>query len=145
MPFEGSIDPEVHLCFGDIRVDSHENPSMLQVVIKCSKMDLYRLKMTLYIGITNSELCPILAVMDYMLARDPLFMWQDSRYLTCDCFVQVVRKALTTAEIEAKNYAGHSFRIGAATTAAQCGLQESTIKMLGRWPSSAYLLYIKTH
>ena len=54
MPSEGSFDPEVHLCFGDIRVDSHENPSMLQVVIKCSKTDPYRLGVTLYIGITNT-------------------------------------------------------------------------------------------
>ena len=58
--------------------------------------------------------------------------------------MQVVRKALMAAGLEAVNYAGHSFRIGAATTAAQCGLPESTIKLLGRWQSSAYMLYIKT-
>ena len=29
-------------------------------------------------------------------------------------------------------------------TASQCGVAEATIKMLGRWESSAYLLYIKT-
>ena len=39
---------------------------------------------------------------------------------------------------------GHSFQIGAATTAAACGLPESLIKTLGRWESSAYMLYIRT-
>ena len=39
MPSERQFDSEVHLCLGDIRVDSHEKPSMLQVVIKCSKTD----------------------------------------------------------------------------------------------------------
>ena len=38
----------------------------------------------------------------------------------------------------------HSFRIGAATTAALQGMHESLIKTLGRWESSAYLTYIKT-
>ena len=43
-----------------------------------------------------------------------------------------------------KEYAGHSFRIGMATTASHQGVSEATIKMLGRWESSAYLRYIKT-
>ena len=65
-------------------------------------------------------------------------------YLTCENFVQAVREALVAAGIESDNYAGCSFRIGAATTAAQCGIQELTIKMLGHWQSAAYMLYIKT-
>ena len=37
-----------------------------------------------------------------------------------------------------------SFCIGAATTAARCGIPDSTIKMFGQWESSAYMLYIRT-
>ena len=44
------------------------------------------------------------------------------------------------AEKDSHKYAGHSYRIGAATTASLCGIQDSTIKMLGRWQSSAYTL-----
>ena len=40
-------------------------------------------------------------------------------------------------------YAGHSRRIGAATTAAARGLEDSTIQMLCRWKSLAYLEYIR--
>ena len=47
-----------------------------------------------------------------------------------------VRLALLRANLPADNYAGHSFRIGATTTAASSGIEDSTIQTLGRWQSS---------
>ena len=74
-----------------------------------------------------------------------LFQFKDGRNLTKDRFIKKVRDLLQKG-VDASKYTGHSFRIGAATTASQCGISEATIKMLGRWESSAYLhvLYIKT-
>jgi len=62
--------------------------------------------------------------------------------MTKDYFVTAVRAALSEAGFDDRNYAGHSFRIGATTTAAQQGLQDSLIKTLGRWQSSAYTRYV---
>ena len=42
------------------------------------------------------------------------------------------------------NYSGHSFHIGAATTAASQGLPDHLIKILGRWSSDAYQRYSRT-
>ena len=50
---------------------------------------------------------------------------------------------LGSSGVEASKYSGHSFRIGAATTAASAGIEDSLIKTLGRWESTAYLLYIR--
>jgi len=68
-----------------------------------------------------------------------LFKWQSGKFLTRAVFVDKLRSALTAAGYSAEKYAGHSF-----TTAAQCGMEDSLIKTLGRWESSAYTRYIRT-
>ena len=73
-----------------------------------------------------------------------LFQFKDGRNLTKDRFITNVRDLLQKPGVDAKKYAGHSFRIGAATTASQCAIGEAMIKMLGRWESSGYFLYTKT-
>ena len=55
-----------------------------------------------------------------------------------------MRAALEKAGYPASKYAGHSFKIGAATTVGRCGIPESLIKTLGRWESTAYMCYMRT-
>ena len=73
-----------------------------------------------------------------------LFRFQDERLLTPTRFTGKLREALEALGLQSKHYAGHCFRIGAATTAAERGLEDSLIKALGRWESMAYLLYVRT-
>lgn len=54
-----------------------------------------------------------------------------------------MRGALEAMGVPQQQYAGHSFRIRAATTAAQAGIQNSMIQTLGRWRSTAFLQYIR--
>ena len=54
-----------------------------------------------------------------------------------------VQTALAEAGVAMKNYAGHIFCIGAATTAAAVGLEDSVIRLLGRWRSSYYNRYVQ--
>ncbi len=86
--------------------------------------------------------------MNYLLIRGsgpgPLFRFQDGKPLTRARLVDQVREALHRAGIDGALYSGHSFRSGAATTAAKVGVEDSAIKILGSWQSRAYQLYIKT-
>ena len=58
-------------------------------------------------------------------------------------FITELRNILMVMGLPQDQFAGHSFRIGAATTAALAGVEDSTIKMLGRWHSAAFLRYIR--
>ena len=145
---ESSFDPGANLCFSDIAIDDPEKPTILRVRIKESKTDPFREGVDVYLGRTNKDLCPLEAILPYLAIRGDkqgfLFQLKDGRPLTKDQFVSRVRKLLHQSGVDPKKYAGHSFRIGAATTASRQGISEATIKMLGRWESSAYLRYIKT-
>ena len=128
----------------DVSVDSIKNPSVVKVRIKASKTDQFRRGVDIYVGRTHNQLCPVEALMTYVARRGkqqgPFFRFEDNRLLTEDRFISKVREALTQAGINAK---GHSFRIGAATMAGRKGLSSEKIQTLGRWESSAYLLYIR--
>ena len=148
IPSDKGYDPGAHLSFPDIAVDNVVNPSTMQIRLKSSKTDPFRKGVDLYVGRTNNDLCPISAMTAYLSIRGggdgPLFHFLNGKPLTRERFVSKVREALSTAGIEETKFAGHSFRIGAATTAAQCGINDATIQLLGRWESMAYLLYVRT-
>ena len=55
----------------------------------------------------------------------------------------VVRQLLQGTGFNQAHYSSHSFRIGAATTAAAAGLPGSLIKTLGCWKSNAYESYVQ--
>ena len=142
------FDPSACLTPQDVAVDKHSNPSMLRVHLQQSKTDPFRHGVDIYLGRTDSTLCPVAAILAYVATRPavpgPFFMYRDGSPLTRDKLVTAVRKALTKAGLDHSGYSGHSFRIGAATSAARAGLSDPLIKMLGRWESAAYQRYIQT-
>ena len=74
----------------------------------------------------------------------PFFRFCNGQPLTRPRLVIEVKRALTRAGVNSDHYSGHSFRSGAATAAAERGVEDATIKMLGQWKSSAYQLYVRT-
>jgi len=148
IPSASGYDSSVHLSQGDVRVDNTARPQYLEVRIKASKTDPFRKGVSVYLGKGCEDLCPVTAILNYMVQRGsvagPFFQFSNGNVLTRERFVTAVRSALAATGFNSSHYAGHSFRIGAATTAAQRGIQDSLIKTLGRWESSAYTVYIRT-
>ena len=147
VPSINSYDPTTHLSMSDVAFDHPSNPTAMFVTIKCSKTDPFRKGITLALGRTNRPLCPVAAMAAYLhnrgMTAGPLFRFKDGEPLTRKIFVAWVKSGLSKAGIDQKDYNGHSFRIGAATTAASKGMEDSIIKTLGRWESTAYLRYVK--
>ena len=148
VPSASNFDASCHLTLNDLSVDDPRNPKAICINLKQSKTDPFRRGIQVFIGATNDRLCPVAALMAYLTMRDkststPLFKFQNNEPLSRDRFVMEVRKALREAGIDQSKYAGHSFRIGAATEAAARGLEDSLIKALGRWESAAYQVYVK--
>ena len=65
-------------------------------------------------------------------AQSPLFLLADGMVLTHFKFVTSLQCLLTKVGLQAELYAGYSFRIGAAMTAAAAGLQDWLIQAMGR-------------
>ncbi len=142
-----SFDPGAHLTFNDVTVDSLQVPQLLRVRLKASKTDPFRVGVDVFIGKTDDDLCPVAAVLAYMVRRGhgPVHSSsQDGSPLTRPRLVAEVKQSLEKAGVVSRAYAGHSFWSGAATTAAERGMEDSVIKMLGRWKSSAYQRYVRT-
>ena len=144
---EAQYDPSTHLSYSDVAVDDPDSPSIVSLFIKQSKTDQERVGVRVIIGRTGDDLCPISALLDYLRLRGSapgaLFIWQDGTPLTQSSFVTATRQALSAANLPAQDFAGHSYRIGAATTAAMAGIEDSTIQTLGRWKSASYRLYVR--
>lgn len=147
VPSMTGYDPEAHLSEGDVKLEGTSPPQCVQVTIKASKTDPFRKGVTVFLGRTGNDLCPVSAVAAYLVARGrekgPFFRLASGAPLTRELLVRKVRVALEAGGVEAAKYAGHSFRIGAATTAALVGIEDSLIKTMGRWESAAYLLYVR--
>ncbi len=136
------------LAWGDVAVDDLQSPRMIQIHLKQSKCDQSGVGADVVVGRTGTDICPVGAITWYLRARGddagPFFLDHERQTVTKPWFVQQVRTALQDLNLPAHLYAGHSFRIGAATSAALSGVENSLIQTLGRWHSAAFLRYIRT-
>ena len=136
------------LRWGDITVDNARAPQMLRVHLRVSKCDQFGKGVNIFVGKTDNQRCPVTATVAYMAMRGEtagsFFLLQEKNPLLKQRFIAELRSALEAIGMDPLLYAGHSFRIGAATAASQAGLPDSAIQTLGRWSSAAFLLYIRT-
>ena len=145
-----TFDPKHHLMNRDITFMPRNSPQYMLVRLKVSKTDPFRQGQTIVIGKTNSPLCPITAMVAYLNSRPlssdsgPLFTYVSGGFLTREKLTRETRLLISKGGLDSGEFAGHSFQIGAATTAASANLPPWLIKVLGRWSSDCFERYIKT-
>ena len=137
------------LAVSDVYRDPVYPPSLVRLRLRPSKTDPFSAGIDIYLGRTGHTICPVSALLAFLAVRPPsprgpLFRFQDGTTLCRDRLVEEVRKTLRSQGLDPSLYNGHSFRIGTATAAAAAGIPNHAIKMLGRWESSAYQLYVRT-
>ena len=119
------FDTGVHLALADVSVDCLAAPNMLFVRLKTDQLHQ---GVRIVLGKSRQfPVCSLSAVLSYLVVRGrsagPLFIWKSGLFLTRENFVAAVRKALEAAGLEASDFNGHSFCIGAAITAASRGME----------------------
>ena len=124
-------------------------PGFIRIYLRQSKTYPFGNGVQIYLGRTDNAICPVAALLSFIAVRPPhlsgpLLRFPNGSTLTRAILVTQVKRALTASGIDSSRYSGHSFRIGAATTAAAAGIPDHQIKMLGRWESSAFTLYVRT-
>ena len=144
-----NFNPAIHPCLSDLSI---HDENTITFTIKQSKASQFR-KIPIYLFRLNSPISPYESLANHILYRqsihalpsDPLFTNEHGTIATGTWFHHHLRQILTISGFSAENFSGHSFRIGAASTAASRGLQDHTIQLLGRWSSQAYQSYIRTN
>ena len=135
------------IVWSDVAVDSHESPAMVRIHLRRSKCDQFGKGVDIVLGRTGHSLCSVTAIMRYISVRGSgqgiFFQLPQARVVTKAWFVDQLRSVLVSLGLPKELYAGHSFRIGAATTAAMAGVEDATIQILGRLQSAAYLQYVR--
>ena len=90
--------------------------------------------MDVFVGRTRNELCPVAAVLSYLAvqgsSQGPLFTDTRQQLLTKTRFVARIISVLDKAGNPSDQFAGHSFRIGAAKRQPR---QESRIEQFKHW------------
>ena len=123
-------------------------PQHIVVTLRSSKTDFSRQGRSVVIAKAPGTVCAVSAMQQFFLttrpSSGPLFSFQSGWLLTRSAAICLLRDAARCAGLPYHSLKGHSFRIGAASTAAAAGLPDWLIKVLGKWSSDCYQLYIRT-
>ncbi len=127
LTISSKFDPAINPIISHLTILDSETISFL---IKQSKTDQVKKGHFVYIFNLSSPIQPYQAVREYLRLRifqaksplEPLFLVHAGKPASRTWFQKHLKAVLLSAGISAKKMSSHSFRIGAATSAAQKGL-----------------------
>lgn len=116
--------------------------------LKRSKTDYEHQGVSITVAASGLDTCPVrhmqlLLSNHRALPTAPLFILSDGTF-SRQAISRIIAERLRWGGIDPTGYTGHSFRQGAAQHAANIGMPEAEIRLLGRWQSDAVKRYFKT-
>lgn len=147
------FDQTLNVCLSDVTFAD----TQIELRLKSSKTDPFRrgISIPLFKNDLNNKLCPHTALSKYLVLRNkffpcqsapslPFFLTETGEAMCRSFFVLHTKQILFRLGYNASFFSGHSYRIGASSTAAVCRLEDHLICTLGRWTSDCYRTYIHT-
>ena len=135
--------------FRDVKIIHTPNSeTSMEVLLRHCKGNLSKEPFLISIQASkSSNLCCVCALREFLKIRGfqsgPLFILKNGSPVFRQKFASLLKINLARNGFNVQLYKGHSFRIGAATSAAAAGVSEQEIMKLGRWKSLAYKRYIR--
>lgn len=143
---DSSLDKVIQLENINIEKISEKNWNM-SVTVQYYKHSNMQPKILSLSSIANSLHCPVYLMYEYLRIRPkccgPLFIFRCGSPIPASYFNSTLKKLVEFIGLNPKFYKGHSFRIGAATSAAARGVPLAVIQSMGRWKSNAFQNYIR--
>ena len=146
-PTRNAISP---LKRSDVRLRHHLSGDVVELNVRFSKTDQHSHGCIICIPTVfggDASLCPVRTASQYLSSSPPehthFLSHFDGSPLPRFQFSAVLRRALNFIGIQDPRYTSHSFRIGAATSAAMAGIPEHEIQRMGRWRSGVFRRYIR--
>ena len=96
----------------------------------------------------SNLICPVLNLAAYLQVRGyspgPLFSFPGGKPVPRAFFTKHLYFLLRSIGYDVARYKSHSFRIGGASYYADLGYTDAQLRLLGRWNSNAFILYIRS-
>lgn len=141
------VNPDKIIGIHDIMINKSAAGTFIKLYLSHSKTDQAGKGITIMIPSVPALSCPVTNLRAFLQDRPnvpgPLFCHFNGQPLTRYQFSSVLHKTLKCLGFDSSRYRTHSFRIGAATTAAMAGHSQEVIQNAGRWKSQAYKSYIR--
>ena len=125
------------------------HPSRLQLTFRSFKAN-YNIRpivLSLEARESYSDVCPVRSLYQFIELRGPqpgpLFCFPGIQYVSYSFFRETLSNSLSRSGLSPSRYKSHSFRVGAASTAATLGISDEQIQHMGRWKSLAFKSYIR--
>ena len=136
-----------HICLEDI--EFYDTTKMFSLFLKQTKTDKANEGVRIFVGCSESKFCSYCSMKEYLSTKlgftkhSPLLSDRFGVPMTKEFFVSSVKILLALIGEDPSLFGGHSFRCGSATAASESEFKRWEIKLMGRWKSECFNIYLR--